>query len=75
MIINVFNFGVKMFMVDFEDVSSFIWDNCVQGQINLCDVVCGIISLEQNGKSYKFNDMMVILLVCLCGWYLLEKYV
>lgn len=31
MIINVFNCGVKMFMVDFEDFLVFIWDNIMYG--------------------------------------------
>lgn len=75
MVINVFNCGVLIFMVDFEDVNCLIWYNMMDGQINLCDVVCCTIMLEQNGKSYCLNDRIVVLILWLCGWYFDEKYV
>lgn len=54
MIINVFNFGVKIFMVDFEDSNIFNWQNIIQGQINFWDVIWGDIMFEDKkwGKLY-----------------------
>ena len=37
MVINALNSGAKVFMADFEDATSPIWDELVQGQINLRD--------------------------------------
>lgn len=31
MVVNVFNFGVKCFMVDFEDVMVLLWINLIEG--------------------------------------------
>ncbi|MBA4271195.1 MAG: malate synthase A, partial [Methylobacterium sp.] len=35
MIVNALNCGAKVFMADFEDASSPVWANMVEGQINL----------------------------------------
>lgn len=75
MIINVLNLGVDLYMMDFEDLNVLSWMNQIDGQINLKDVVCCMILFEQNGKLYKLNDKVVMLIVCLCGWYFDEKYV
>ena len=39
MIINALNSGASTFMADFEDSSSPVWENCIQGQINLSDAI------------------------------------
>ena len=35
MLINALNSGAKVFMADFEDATSPVWDELVQGQVNL----------------------------------------
>eukprot|EP01126_Amoeba_proteus_P026703 TRINITY_DN2644_c0_g2_i2.p1 TRINITY_DN2644_c0_g2~~TRINITY_DN2644_c0_g2_i2.p1 ORF type:complete len:505 (-),score=103.28 TRINITY_DN2644_c0_g2_i2:46-1560(-) len=55
MVINAMNSGAKVFMADFEDANSPTWDNNVEGQINLRDVVLGTISYESGDKVYKLN--------------------
>ncbi len=37
MLINALNSGAKVFMADFEDATSPVWDELVQGQVNLRD--------------------------------------
>jgi malate synthase len=75
MVINALNSGAKVFMADFEDANSPSWENCVQGQINLRDANRRTITLQQNGKSYKLNDVTATLLVRPRGWHLPEKHV
>lgn len=76
MIINVYNLGVDLYMIDFEDLNLLNWDNQIQGQINFYKVICcEFLFKGENGKEYKFNDKIVILQICLCGWYFDEKYV
>ena len=75
MIVNALNSGARVFMADFEDASSPTWENCVSGQINLKDAVRRTIALEQNGKSYRLNDHVAVLLVRPRGWHLPEKHV
>ncbi|MGY2894725.1 malate synthase A [Deinococcus sp. UYEF24] len=75
MIVNALNSGARVFMADFEDASSPTWENCINGQINLRDAVRRTISLEQNGKSYRLNDRVAVLLVRPRGWHLPEKHV
>ena len=35
MVINALNSGARLFMADFEDATAPVWDELVQGQINL----------------------------------------
>ena len=44
MIINALNSGANVFMADFEDANAPIWENNLQGQINLRDTVDRTIS-------------------------------
>ena len=39
MVINALNSGAKTFMTDFEDSMSPTWNNVINGQINLYDLV------------------------------------
>ena len=41
MIINALNSGAKVFMADFEDSSSPVWEAMLDGQQNLRDAVAG----------------------------------
>ncbi len=75
MVINALNSGADSFMADFEDSNTPNWFNQVQGQINMKDAIRRTISLESNGKHYKLNDKVAVLLVRPRGWHLDEKHV
>ena len=75
MIINALNSDVKVFMADFEDSNSPTWDNIIEGQINLRDVVNKTITFTNphNHKFYELNDSIATLMVRPRGWHLYEK--
>jgi malate synthase len=75
MVINAFNSGADSYMTDFEDSNSPLWDNQIQGQINLQKAIRRELTLEQNGKTYKLNDKIATLQVRPRGWHLDEKHV
>ena len=76
MIINALNSGAKVFMADFEDSSSPTWDVMMDGQINLRDAVDGTITFTSpEGKAYKLNEKVAVLMVRPRGWHLPEKHV
>jgi malate synthase len=76
MVINALNCGAKMFMADFEDANSPTWSNMVEGQINLRDAIRRTITFQNpQGKEYKLNDQVAVLMVRPRGWHLVEKHV
>src|SRR6478609_10073745 len=76
MVINALNSGAKMFMADFEDANSPTWQNMIEGQINLRDAVRGTINFTiPEGKKYKFNEQVAVIMPRPRGWHLLEKHV
>ncbi|RMI27410.1 MAG: malate synthase A [Calditrichaeota bacterium] len=76
MMINALNSGADVFMADFEDANSPTWHNCIQGHINLIDAVNRTISFTSpEGKEYRLNDTIAVLLVRPRGWHLPEKHV
>src|SRR5256714_13667558 len=75
MVMNALNSGAKMFMADFEDANSPTWSNMVEGQINLRDAVRRTITFTNpDGKEYKLNQEVAVLLVRPRGWHLVEKH-
>ena len=58
MIINALNSGAKVFMADFEDATSPMFANMVDGQANLRDRWAGTIGFTDpaTGKAYALND-------------------
>lgn len=75
MIINALNSGARVFMADFEDSNSPTWENCLSGQINLCDANAGVLAFTSpEGKSYKVNDNPAVLMVRPRGWHLDERH-
>ncbi len=76
MVINALNSGAKLFMADFEDANSPVWENCVAGQINLRDAVRRTITYKNpaNDKFYQLNEETAVLKVRPRGWHLLEKH-
>ena len=75
MVINALNSGASVFMADFEDSNAPTWDNLLQGQINLRDAVRRSITFEQNGKHYRLNDKVAVLMPRPRGWHLKENHV
>jgi malate synthase len=75
MVINALNSGAKMFMADFEDANSPTWTNMVEGQINLRDAIRRTITFRSpEGKDYKLDEQLAVLLVRPRGWHLDEKH-
>jgi malate synthase len=76
MIINALNSGAKVFMADFEDSNTPLWDNQIDGQINLRDAVRGTIAFDdaKTGKSYRLAPKTATLMVRPRGWHLWEKH-
>src|SRR5437588_1857133 len=75
MVINALNSGASTFMADFEDANCPTWHNMIDGQLNLRDAVRRNITLEQNGKQYRLNDRIAVLIPRPRGWHLDEKHV
>jgi malate synthase len=76
MVINALNSGAKIFMADFEDANAPTWRNMVEGQINLRDAIRGTIHFTNpEGKKYKLNEQVAVLMPRPRGWHLLEKHV
>ena len=76
MMINALNSGAKVFMADCEDANAPTWANMVEGQINLRDAVRRTIQFTSpEGKDYRLNDQIAVLLFRPRGWHLPEKHV
>jgi malate synthase len=77
MIVNALNSGAKVFMADFEDASSPVFANMVEGQANLKDLWAGKIGFtdERTGKSYEVKKDRAALMVRPRGWHLNERHV
>jgi malate synthase len=76
MIINALNSGAKVFMADFEDSNTPSWTNNIQGQINLQDAIRRTISFtSKQGKEYKLNPKVAVLMVRPRGWHMTEKHI
>ena len=76
MVINALNSGAKVFMPDFEDANSPTWSNSVGGQLNLRDAIRRAIDYTSpEGKSYKLNERVAVLVARPRGWHLVEKHV
>ena len=76
MLINALNSGARVFMADFEDANSPTWSNLVEGQVNLIDAIERRIDFTSpEGKAYRLNDKVAVLLVRPRGWHLEERHV
>lgn len=77
MIVNALNSGAKVFMADFEDASSPVWSNMVEGQLNLKDRWANRIDFTDpgNGKDYKLKDKPAVLIIRPRGWHLPERHI
>ncbi|HEY0629552.1 MAG TPA: malate synthase A [Sphingomicrobium sp.] len=77
MVINALNSGAKVFMADFEDATSPVWNELVQGQINLRNRWLGKLDYTDpdTGKYYALAANPAVLLVRPRGWHLIERHV
>ncbi|HEV8626802.1 MAG TPA: malate synthase A [Acidimicrobiia bacterium] len=76
MLINAFNSGANVFMVDFEDANSPTWDNLVGGQANLSEAIDGTLEFTSpEGKEYRLNEPRAVPVVRPRGWHLVERNV
>ena len=76
MIINALNSGAKVFMADFEDATSPVWDELIQGQANLRDRWLGRLAFTDpgSGKHYAIANNPAVLMVRPRGWHLDERH-
>jgi malate synthase len=75
MMINALNSGASVFMADFEDANSPTWKNMMEGHINLRDAIERIITYASpDGKAYRLNEQVAVLMVRPRGWHLVEKH-
>ena len=77
MVINALNSGARVFMADFEDSTSPVWDNLIRGQINLRDRWSGVMDHrdKETGKHYVLAKKPAVLMVRPRGWHLPEYHV
>ncbi len=78
MTINALNSGAKVWLADFEDANTPLWDNMVTGQLNLKDALDRAIDFTSpDGKAYRLrpDDELATIVVRPRGWHLDEKHV
>ncbi|MDX1995978.1 MAG: malate synthase A [bacterium] len=76
MVINALNSGANMFMADFEDANVPSWDNLLQGQLNLQEAIRRTLTFQNpDGRTYKLNEQVAVLMVRPRGWHLNEGHV
>jgi malate synthase len=77
MLINALNSGAQAFMADFEDATSPVWDELIQGQVNLRNYWNGRLDYTDpdSGKHYAVGDNPAVLMVRPRGWHLPEDHV
>jgi malate synthase len=77
MTINALNSGAKVWLADFEDANTPLWDNMITGQLNLKDALDRTIDFtSEEGKEYKLlpDDELATIVVRPRGWHLPEKH-
>jgi len=77
MVINALNSGARVFMADFEDATSPVWDELVQGQANLRDYWRGRLAYTDpdSGRQYAVSENPAVLMVRPRGLHLPEDHV
>ena len=77
MTINALNSGAKVWLADFEDANTPLWDNMVTGQLNLKDALDRKIDFTSDeGKAYRLrpDGELATIVVRPRGWHLDEKH-
>jgi malate synthase len=77
MTINALNSGAKVWLADFEDASTPLWENVIGGQLNLKDALDRTVDFTTGGKSYalKPDAELATIVVRPRGWHLDEKHI
>ena len=77
MTINALNSGAKVWLADFEDANTPLWDNMVTGQLNLASALDRKIDFtSEEGKAYQLRPAgeLATIVVRPRGWHLDEKH-
>jgi malate synthase len=75
MTVNALNSGAKVWLADFEDANTPLWDNLVGGQLNLFDANRRQVDFTSpEGKEYKLGAETATIVVRPRGWHLPEKH-
>ncbi len=75
MTINALNSGAKVWLADYEDANTPLWENMVQGQLNLRDAIDGRLEFTApQGKHYALEGEPATIVVRPRGWHLPEKH-
>src|SRR6204780_963345 len=77
MTINALNSGAKVWLADFEDANTPLWDNMISGQLNLKDALDRAIDFtSEEGKAYQLKPdaELATIVVRPRGWHLEEKH-
>ncbi|MEJ0010502.1 MAG: malate synthase A [Alphaproteobacteria bacterium] len=76
MMINALNSGARVFMADLEDSLTPSWEKLMQGQKALYEAVRHKLAFHsEEGKDYRLNDKLAVLIVRPRGWHLPERHV
>jgi malate synthase len=78
MTINALNSGANVWLADFEDANTPLWDNMITGQLNLKDALDRTIDFTSDeGKIYALHgdDDLATIVVRPRGWHLDEKHI
>ncbi|HXA60360.1 MAG TPA: malate synthase A [Streptosporangiaceae bacterium] len=78
MTINALNSGAKVWLADFEDANTPLWENMIEGQLSLRDALDRTIDFTDpaSGKSYALKDdaELATIVVRPRGWHMSEKH-
>lgn len=78
MTVNALNSGATVWLADFEDANTPLWENLVGGQLNLIDALDRRIDFtDPAGKRYALrgDEELATIVVRPRGWHLDEKHV
>jgi malate synthase len=78
MTINALNSGANVWLADFEDANTPLWDNMITGQLNLKDALDRTIDYTSaEGKDYalRHDNELATIVVRPRGWHLDEKHI
>jgi len=75
MAINALNSGARVWLADFEDANTPLFENMLAGQANLRASLDGSLSFKNpDGKEYTLGDELATIVVRPRGWHLPEKH-
>src|SRR5437763_10573844 len=78
MTVNALNSGANVWLADFEDANTPLWDNMISGHLNLKDALDRTIDFSSaEGKEYALrpDEELATIVVRPRGWHLDEKHI